>query len=82
MYNKVNKRRKLKPGVEMPIRIVRVFSIIMMVGISIWIFGTLTIVAYYDDIQWYHVGGQCINLLIYLFWYGVHELASDLLEYA
>jgi hypothetical protein len=77
-----NKRRKLKPGVEMPIRIMRVFAIIMQVGVCIWAFATLVFAAICDNIQWYDVGLQFINLLIFLFWHWVHELTSDLLEYA
>lgn len=77
-----NKRRKLKPGVEMPIRIIRVFAIIMQVCVVIWALATYVIVAIPDNIQWVDIARQFIDVLSLLFWHWVHELANELLEYA
>lgn len=78
----MNKKRKLKPGVEKPIRIVRMFAIIMQVCVFIWAFATFALVAIPDNIQWVDVAGQFVYLLIFLFWAWVHNFANELLELA
>lgn len=77
-----NKRRKLKPGVEKHLRRIKVFAIIMLVSILVLTATKLAICAYYDNFQWHDVAYQGVGLLIFLFWYWAHDLASDLLEYA
>jgi hypothetical protein len=77
-----NKRRKLKPGVEKHLRRIRAFAIAMQVSHFIMVAAMVAICAYYDNFQWHDLANQGVGLLIFLFWSWVHELASDLLEYA